>query len=159
LLAQFPPHLRPGKAAWDYLFELRDAFEGHHLVYEFRNKEWVNDETILALKQAGIGYCAVDEPQIGPLMPLIPAVTSDIGYLRLHGRNKQWFKDKTVRYDYLYSHEELTEFLPTIDSMASQCSTMYIQFNNCHAGSALRNVKTLQDMLGLDEPPLQGVLF
>lgn len=159
LLAQFPPHLRPLAPAWEYLFYLKDAFDGYDLVFEFRNREWAAPDTVQMLEQMGVGYCAVDEPQIGPLMPLVPAVTSHIGYLRLHGRNKHWFKNKTVRYDYLYSDEELAEFLPIIHSMASQSSTLYVEFNNCHAGSALRNVKTLQNMLELDEPPLQGVLF
>lgn len=159
LLAQFPPHMRPCKSAWDYLFTLQEEFKEHNLIYEFRHKEWVSDSTIKTLKQAEIGYCAVDEPQIKPLMPLVPAVTSDIAYLRLHGRNKDWFKNKTVRYDYLYSDEELNGFLPIISSMSSMSSKIYIQFNNCHAGSALRNVKMMQRLLGLDLDPVQGVLF
>jgi uncharacterized protein YecE (DUF72 family) len=159
ILAQFPPHLSPGKSAWDYLLSLHDSLRDYKLVYEFRNKKWVSEKTISALKRVGVGYCAVDCPQVGPLMPLVPAVTSNIGYLRLHGRNKKWFADKSVRYDYLYSMDELKGFLPTIYSMASMCSTVYVQFNNCHAGSALRNVKMMQCLLGQDEPPLQGVLF
>jgi len=159
LLAQFPPHMRPGEQAWNYLLSLREAFDGYPLVYEFRNKAWGSKHTVTALKQAGIGFCAVDEPQIGPLMPLVPAVTSDIAYLRLHGRNMNWFQNKTVRYDYLYSEQELIALLPTINSMVSKSSKMYIQFNNCHAGSALRNAKMMQYLLGLDQPPIQGVLF
>lgn len=160
LLAQFPPHMRPSEQSWDYLLSLRDALKfEHNLVFEFRNKEWISTDTIETLRREEIGFCAVDEPQIGPLMPLVPAVTSDIAYLRLHGRNKKWFKDKTVRYDYLYSEQELTEFLPTVEQMAAKSETIYIQFNNCHVGSALRNVKTMQYLLGLDLPPMQGVLF
>ncbi|MCE5199421.1 MAG: DUF72 domain-containing protein [Armatimonadota bacterium] len=159
LLAQFPPHMRCGRQAWDYLLSLHEAFNGYPLVYEFRNKTWVSEHTIAALKQAGIGYCAVDEPPVGPLMPLVPAVTSDIAYLRLHGRNKQWFRDASVRYDYLYSENELKALLPVVNSMAARSSTVYIQFNNCHAGSALRNVKMMQYLLGIDMPPIQGVLF
>jgi len=159
LLAQFPPRMYPGRVSWDYLLRLRDAFAGQKLVYEFRNKAWVSPGTISKLKQADIGYCAVDEPQVGPLMPLVPAVTSDVAYLRFHGRNTKWFEDSSVRYDYLYSERELKKMLPTIKSMAGRSKTVYIQFNNCHAGAALRNVKMMQYLLGLDVPPLQGVLF
>lgn len=159
LLAQFPTHLRPSRAAWDYLFSLYEAFKDHQLVCEFRHKAWVSEQTFSTLKQMGVGFCVVDEPQVGPLMPLVPVVTSDIAYLRLHGRNDKWFEDKSVRYDYYYNERELSDLLPIVRSMASMSSTIYIQFNNCHAGSALRNVKTMQYLLGLGDPPLQGVLF
>ncbi len=159
LLAQFPPHLKPSLKAWDYLKALRDELGSNKLVYEFRNKAWVSDHAITTLKREGIGFCAVDCPQVGPLMPLVPAVTSKIAYLRLHGRNMNWFKDKSVRYDYFYSEEELKKLLPIVNRMASMSSTVYIQFNNCHAGAALRNVKMMQYLLGLDVPPIQGVLF
>jgi len=159
ILAQFPPHMRPSDMAWDFLFTLRNALSGYRLVYEFRHKDWISRHTISTLKQVGIGFCAVDAPLVGPLMPLVPAVTSDIAYLRLHGRNRLWFKDASVRYDYFYSPEELRALLPTIRSMAMRSGKIYIQFNNCHAGSALRNVKMMQYLLGLNLPPAQGVLF
>ncbi|MCX6343889.1 MAG: DUF72 domain-containing protein [Armatimonadetes bacterium] len=159
LLAQFPPHLRPGDKAWKYLHALHEAMAGQRLVYEFRNKDWVKNDTIETLKQAGIGFCAVDEPQIGPLMPLVPAVTSDIGYLRLHGHSAKWFTNKELRYDYLYSEDELKMLLPTIHSMAARSKVLYVMFNNCHAGSALQNAKMMQFLLGMDLPPVQGVLL
>ena len=159
ILAQFPHQMRPGRRAWDHLLSLREALDRYPLVYEFRNKAWVSEQTIAALRQMRVGFCVVDKPQLGPLMPLVPAITSDVAYLRLHGRNAKWFEDRSVRYDYLYSERELRGLLPTIHSMASGSSRVYIQFNNCHAGSALRNVKTMQYLLGLDLPPVQGVLF
>jgi len=124
-------------------------------VYEFRNRGWASEETTNRPKQAGIGLCVVDEPQVGVLMPMVPAVTSDIAYLRLHGRNRKWFEDPSQRYDYLYSDEELMGLLPTIETMASQSRTMYIAFNNCHVGSAVRNAKTMPDLLGMELPLFQ----
>ena len=159
LLAQFPPHMKPSDQAWAYLEGLYEAFSRYPLVYEFRNKRWISDDTFKALRQRGIGFCAVDEPHIDPLMPLVPEVTSSIAYLRLHGRSEKWFSDSALRYDYLYSEDELKSFLPTIHQMQSKSETLYIQFNNCHAGSAVRNVKMMQYLLDLDVPPLQGVLF
>ena len=158
LLAQFPSSMRKGPEAWDYLHSLPDALGNLPLVYEFRNKEWAGEETLQTLKQAGIGFCAVDEPQIGPLMPLVPAVTSDIAYLRLHGRNPEWFTNPDHRYDYLYSESELGEMLPTIEEMASSSRTLYVEFNNCHAGSAVKNAKMLLAFLDMDLPPMQAGL-
>lgn len=159
VLAQFPPHMKPCPAAWDFILGLRSLLKGCSLVCEFRHRAWVTEHTLVLLRRAGIGYCAVDEPQVGPLMPLVPAVTSEIGYLRLHGRNPTWFEPSSLRYDYLYSSDELEALLPVVKSMSAHSSVLYIQFNNCHAGSAVKNVKMMQYLLDLDIPPLQGVLF
>lgn len=159
ILAQFPPDLRPSRKSWDLLYALQEALGGLPLVYEFRNRAWATAETVETLKQAGIGFCTVDAPQIGSLMPFVPAVTSDIAYLRLHGRNPMWFADPSQRYDHLYSNDELENLLPEICSMASQCRTMYIQFNNCHAGAAVKNVQMIMYLLGIDCQPIQRSLI
>jgi uncharacterized protein YecE (DUF72 family) len=159
LLAQFPQHMRCTERAWDYLISLRDSLGGLPIVYEFRHKQWISESTITRLKELGIGFCAVDGPLVGSLLPLVPAVTSDIAYLRLHGRNTNWYSDPPHRYDYMYSEGELRKLIPTIGSMASKSRAMYIEFNNCHAGAALRNVKMMQFFLGIDLMPTQRALF
>ncbi len=159
ILAQFPPNVKCNPEAWEYLLSLPEALAGLPLVYEFRNKGWANEDTLQTLKQVGIGFCAVDEPQIGPLMPFVSAVTSGIAYLRLHGRSRNWFRNSALRYDYLYSVDELKELLPAIESMASKSEVLYIAFNNCHVGSAVQNVRMLRDLLGMDIPPVQGELL
>ena len=83
-------------------------------------------------------------------MPFVNEVTSDIGYLRFHGRNTNWFNAPTSeRYNYLYSNEELKGFIPEIEKMEKNSERAYIYFNNCHAGKAVRNAQTLKDKLGL----------
>lgn len=129
------------------------------LVAEFRNREWIARETGVRLRDMGVGMCTVDEPQTGPLMPFVPAVTSDIAYLRLHGRNPGWFSDPAHRYDYLYSCDQLSAMLPSISRMAESSKCMYIALNNCHAGSAVQNVRMLADLLGIDLPYLRLSLF
>ncbi len=147
VLAQFPSAMSRNPTAKKFVSTLAEALEGLPLVCEFRNRGWASKEIEQELRQAGIGYCAVDEPQIGVLMPLVPLVTSDIAYLRLHGRNRKWFQDSSQRYDYLYSNQELLELLPKIKAMASSSETMYVAFNNCHAGSAVVNAKMMLDLL------------
>jgi len=117
---------------------------------EFRNKGWAKPETFEFLKKNNLGYCAVDEPKLPRLMPFVNEVTSDIGYLRFHGRNKNWFNAPTeVRYDYMYSEDELKEFVPEIKKMEKNSKNLYILFNNCHAGKAVKDAKKLKTMLGL----------
>ena len=78
------------------------------LSIEFRDRSWHNGDALTFLRREHLGYVAVDEPQLRNLLPLVPAVTSDIAYLRLHGRNPNWFgASREERYDYLYSKEEL----------------------------------------------------
>ena len=81
-------------------------------------------------------------------MPFIKEVTSDIGYLRFHGRNTHWF-NATVdeRYNYQYSDEELRAFIPEIKEMNRKSEKMFIFFNNCHAGFAVKNALSLLNLL------------
>ena len=51
------------------------------------------------------------------------------------------------RYNYLYSEDELKEFLPPIKALSAKTSTLFVFFNNCHAGSAAKNAVMLAKML------------
>lgn len=77
-----------------------------------------------------------------------PPGTSDVAYLRLHGRNPNWFgASREEWYDYLYSKEELEQILPSIRTMAASAPLMFIMTNNCHRGQAVQNARDLQAML------------
>ena len=94
----------------------------------------------------------MDEPDLRGLFPRVSWVTSEIGYLRFHGRNKEkWFnhKETTERYDYLYSDDELKSWLPGILEMVEKSKDMYIVFNNCHRGQAATNALRMKEMLKL----------
>jgi len=81
-------------------------------------------------------------------MPFAPRATSAIGYFRFHGRNKNWFNAPTsVRYDYLYSKDEIKEFIAPIYDISIKTNTIMVFFNNCHAGSAAKNAIMLAQML------------
>jgi len=41
-------------------------------------------------------------------------------------------------YNYLYSEDELKSFLPSIQRIVHPTKKMYIYFNNCHAGNAVK---------------------
>jgi uncharacterized protein YecE (DUF72 family) len=98
----------------------------------------------------GMGCCVVDEPKLPRLMPFEPRRTSDIAYFRFHGRNQNWFNaSREERYNYLYSADELDEFVPPLRSVSAGAKTTYTFFNNCHAGAAARNALMMKQMLGL----------
>lgn len=161
VLAQFPSSLLRSPEAWGYLLSIPQEFPNIPLIYEFRNKGWVSEETVKLLEYAGIGLCVVDEPQIGSLMPIFPKVTSRIAYFRLHGRNKKWYKNPDERYNYRYSREELKSFLPIIQKMREESEVIYVALNNCDDGNAVINAKELKELLGIESTHLQSqpVLF
>jgi uncharacterized protein YecE (DUF72 family) len=154
VLTQFPFGFRPGRASLDYLTEVRELLSDVPVVVEFRNREWVNQATFDFLRQMGMGYCAVDEPALKGLMPPVTAATSDVGYVRFHGRNgAKWWKHEEAweRYNYLYIREELAEWVPRITELAVGGRKTFVLFNNCHAGQAAANARDMQALLALDE--------
>jgi uncharacterized protein YecE (DUF72 family) len=151
VLLQFPVFFSYSEESKEYMLSCRDWFEGIPLVIEFRNKSWAKDESFEFLQQNELAYCVVDEPKLDRLMPFINKVTSpSIAYLRLHGRNNNWFNVPAAeRYNYLYSDTELKSFIPEIEKMAKSAKKTYIFFNNCHTGSALKNAMKLKELIGL----------
>ena len=148
VLAQFPYSFYPTRDNLNYLQRFRDLIGDIPLTVEFRNKSWLQVATFQFLREHLMGYCIVDEPKLPQLMPFHPEATSSIGYFRMHGRNRRWFNVPTaVRYDYLYSLEELAEFLSPIKMIATVTEKAFVFFNNCHAGSAVKNAAQLLRML------------
>ncbi len=149
VLAQFPTsfHNTPGNR--QYLAHLCDEFIAHTLVIEFRNREWVRDEVYDFLRSRKVGWCAVDEPQFRSLMPPLVVATSPIGYVRFHGRNYQtwWTSGSKKRYDYLYSREELLEWVPKIRKLAQETDRVYVFMNNCFMGQAAKNAEEMRTLL------------
>jgi uncharacterized protein YecE (DUF72 family) len=69
--------------------------------------------------------------------------------VRLHGRNaeKWWSGDRSTRYDYDYSEQELREWMKKVQELAERARRTYLFFNNCHAGQAARNAKLMQELM------------
>ncbi len=148
LLFQFPYMFIPGDENIDYLRLLREEFDGYESIVEFRNTKWSEDRYMDTLRELAYGYCIVDEPKLKGLLPFSPALTSQIGYFRFHGRNTSWFKEPLeVRYDYLYSEKELQQFVVPIRDIAGRASTTFVFFNNCHAGKAAKNAMMMIQIL------------
>ena len=151
VLAQFPNSFRPGSDSYRRLDWLKRAWPDIRLIAEFRHRAWQADETLAALRELDIGWCNVDEPRFASLMRPGSEVTSAIGYIRFHGRNYgTWWKQERAsheRYHYLYSAQELTEWLPRVAAVDEQAKETYVFFNNHHLGNAATNAKQFAGML------------
>jgi uncharacterized protein YecE (DUF72 family) len=68
------------------------------------------------------------------LVPVVVATTSPTAYVRFHGRNlATWNKrggSASERFDYLYSDEELGEWVEPLQELAGQSEQAYAFFNN-----------------------------
>ena len=150
VLAQFPWGFKNNGPAREHLKVLREGLPDIPLFAEFRHDGWIVDDTFSLLEELGIGYCCVDEPRLKGLVPPVVKKTSDTGYVRLHGRNAQNWWRRTGggdRYDYLYSDEELKDWVGKIRKLAADAKKTYVFFNNCHAGQAATNAQLMQEML------------
>jgi uncharacterized protein YecE (DUF72 family) len=154
LLLQFPFAFQKNQANWERLLTLRDHLAVVPLVVEFRHISWVNQATFDRLRKEQLNFCCVDEPELPGLFPPLAVATGPLGYLRFHGRNKaKWWNHSEAgeRYDYLYSGEELREWLPKLKSLTENTNETLVFFNNCHFGQAARNALEMQGMLFGDE--------
>ncbi|MHB8896133.1 MAG: DUF72 domain-containing protein [Candidatus Geothermincolia bacterium] len=151
VLAQFPWGFKRTAANESYIEKLARRLEGMDTVVEFRNSRWEDDETLDMLSALGLGYVCVDEPRLQGLLSPRVAITARTAYLRMHGRNAEtwWAKGRESweRYDYLYSEEELAEWLPGIEKMDEQADRVYVIFNNHYKGQAPANARTFEQML------------
>ena len=155
VLAQFPWSFRRTPENERFLHTLREELPETPVVVEFRNAEWVDDQTFARLRGEGLGFCAVDEPRLKGLVPPVVEVTSPTGYVRFHGRNwEKWWRHEHAweRYDYLYNEEELREWAPRILILAAQTEQTYVFFNNHYQGQAGQNARQMADLLNLPLP-------
>lgn len=151
-LAQFPYSFHLTDANRDYLKRLREGFGDTPVVVEFRNRDWVSEDTFDLLHDNGFGFCCVDQPQFESLLPPIAIATSPVAYVRFHGRNykKWWHHDEAwERYDYAYSADELREWVPKVKALDEQSGTelTLIYMNNHSQGKAPASAALMGDLL------------
>ena len=140
ILMQFPPYVVPREASIDYLEWAREQLEGHEMLVEFRHRSWYEEEarseTLALLERIGATHVVVDAPKVDAknVPPTVLAVTSPIAYVRMHGRNeKTWNvrgRSAAERFDYLYSDEELEEWVEPLQELAQQAEQVFVVFNN-----------------------------
>jgi uncharacterized protein YecE (DUF72 family) len=163
VLLQFPFSFRFVPENTAYLDQIVEAFEGVDLIVEFRHDSWVKPEVVEYLKGKGVAFCNVDEPHLHDLIRKTEFVTSNIGYVRFHGRNaKTWWKgDSAQRYNYLYTPNELLEWKESLRTMSGKVDALFLFTNNHYGGNAVKNAMDLQAMMGVEKPkpPVETPLF
>jgi uncharacterized protein YecE (DUF72 family) len=140
ILMQFPPYVVPRPAAFDYLEWAQEQLGGDEMLVEFRHASWLDDEhreeTLAFLERDHMTDVIVDAPRTGGknVLPTVVTTTSPTAYIRFHGRNAEtWNKrvrSAAERFDYLYSEDELREWVEPLSELAGKSEVVYAMFNN-----------------------------
>ncbi|MFP3897541.1 MAG: DUF72 domain-containing protein [Anaerolineales bacterium] len=150
VLAQFPNSFRNTPGNRDYLRTFRERMGEIPTVVEFRHRDWIEEEIFALLRELDLGYCCVDEPRLPTLVHRVYAATSDVTYVRFHGRNagKWWRHDEAwERYDYHYTEEELRPWIPKIEYLADHSKETFVFANNHWRGQAVDTARQLKMLL------------
>jgi len=141
ILFQFPSYVVRKEASLDYITWARGQLGDDEMLVEFRHISWLEedarDETLRFLEEIGAAHVIVDAPRIEGAkntVPTVHALTSPTLYVRFHGRNAStWNKrggSAAERFDYLYSDDELREWVKPLRELSEQAEQAYAFFNN-----------------------------
>jgi len=157
VLMQFPWSFRYTEENRKFVIGLRRAFHEFALVAEMRHASWLHDEALGTLIDYRIGFANIDQAPYTKGMPPASLLTSRIGYVRLHGRNPQYWEREfgrparaTAAHDYLYSTKELQEWKQRIESIRQHAAATFVFTNNDAGGKSVVNALQLARMLGDD---------
>jgi uncharacterized protein YecE (DUF72 family) len=159
VLLQFPYSFRRNEQNLEYLERCFELLPELRLVVEFRSREWISQRTLSLLREAGVGFCNVDLPELPELPPRTAFVTSEAAYVRLHGRNAaKWWRHEHAweRYDYSYSAEELNEWVPRLIDMGAGAEHLYVFANNHWEGQSVTTARQLKLFLGQEKQKGDG---
>jgi uncharacterized protein YecE (DUF72 family) len=153
-LLQFPESFHYDKQERVYLDLLLKEMADIPVVVEMRNVGWQHDQMYNALQDRNVGWCITDNPSLKNLPKADFMYTSDIAYMRFHGRNADmWYKgDNVTRYDYLYSDSELQSFVNPIVELLQHTKIVQLFFNNHAKSQATVNARKIEMLLkGIEE--------
>jgi len=153
VLLQFPFSFHYTAETSAYLAAVLHRFADYPLVVELRHNTWNSPAIFDLLRNAGAGFCNIDQPVIGKSIEPSAQVTSAVGYVRLHGRRYDtWFSDDPAtpsheRYNYLYSEQELQPWAERTSQIAEAAREVYVITNNHYQGKGAVNALQLISML------------
>ena len=157
VLLQYPEWFTISRANKEVIRRARELLPDDRLAVEFRNALWMTErnagETLAFLRDHGLVYVSVDEPQGFPssIPPVAEVTNEDLAVIRFHGRNAENWKKPGLtaaeRFDYRYTQQELFEWVPRIRRVAEQAREVHLLMNNCYGDKAVRNAAELSEML------------
>jgi uncharacterized protein YecE (DUF72 family) len=136
LLVQLPPTAEFDRPRLAYFLQCVPA--RLRVAVEFRHPSWHQAGTFELLKEHGAAYCVMS----GANLPCILEATAPFVYARLHG------PDHRRMYAGSYSDDDLRWWADRIAEWQAAGRDVFLYFNNDGAGNAVRNARTLIEMIG-----------
>ncbi len=135
ILIQFPWSFASTISNNEYLINLFKFFSDYPLTLEVRHSSWNSSSFYKLLSEYNVSFCNIDQPIFrNSIKPGAVSTNSKFSYVRLHGRNyKNWFKQdagRDKRYNYLYTKEELQDWIERIKDLGNQSSKVFVITNN-----------------------------
>ncbi len=162
VLVQFPWSFRADDDAFAWLEAVHRDFGDWPLVLEVRHISWAAEAAVGRVRELGLGWANIDQPRSRSGIAPMSLATSPVGYVRLHGRNREaWFDPEAGRdakYDYLYRDAELDEWVARIRDIARACERTYVFTNNHYRGQAPANALQILSKLEGGPVPVPAVL-
>jgi uncharacterized protein YecE (DUF72 family) len=178
VLLQYHPSFKKSPDAKDELSQVRSRLDPLVPLIEFRHRSWLveneRDETFAFLEREGLAVVSVDAPptRASNVLPTFAAATNPIAYVRFHGRNvKTWnikAEKSSERFNWMYSPEELAEWVERIERLSGEADEVYAMFNNNRDDFAPRSAAILRGLLdeagipatgGIEPPTREPTLF
>lgn len=134
VLFQLPPHWNPDLERLDDFCRRLPKDLTH--VMEFRERAWLIDEVYEVLKEHGVCLCVHDMLKRHPRR-----LTGKAAYVRFHGTGS--------KYGGSYSRRRLQAWADWMREAASDGHDVYAYFNNDGRAYAIRNARTLREIIGV----------
>jgi uncharacterized protein YecE (DUF72 family) len=171
VLCQFPQSFHCVEANRRWLTTLRQELKDLPIAVEFRHHSWDQPDLVDWLCREGLSLVSVDVPDIAALFLRKLVQAGRQVYVRLHSRDAgRWYAAGHERYDYLYSDEELQEWLDALAARVGRIDRALVLFNNCRNAQAVIDARQLAalasrradlfQVIGPSDPGTQqGMLF
>jgi uncharacterized protein YecE (DUF72 family) len=138
VLWQLPPSLHKDMSRLRAFIHMLDSWPSVRHAIEFRHRSWFDDEVAELLAGERIAVCQSDASK----WPLWPAVTTDLVFIRLHGRESTYASN--------YERDALESWAQKIRQWLREARDVHVYFDNDAKGYAPWNAITLAEILGLE---------
>ncbi len=155
LLFQFPYFRYDAFASLDAFLERLEPFleslpPGRAFALEVRNKTWVGERLLTALRRHRVAYTLIDlpwMPMADEVIRKFDVLTSDFVYARWLG-DRMGIEAKTDRWDKLIVDRtpEMERWVPALASLLARNIEVYGYFNNHYAGHAPGSIELLREV-------------
>ena len=156
IMLQYPRWFTPTKESAGSLHLARERLGSFPASIELRHREWMSDRlsarTFGLLRNLEFSYVAVDGPpgMESSMPPLLEVTNSELAIFRFHGRRESTWEarnDSVIeRYRYLYTKEQLGDWLPSIERAINESRRVHLTFNNNYWNYATTNAREMRNL-------------